>query len=434
MKADKKFKIFYAQVLNPLSDTQCEYHQDAALILSQRKGKWVVKRICAAKEVDAKILAAAQVTDLSSKVIMPSFFDVHFHWVQDDVRTMPKASLLEWLDKYTFPAENKFRNKSYSQKKARFFFRRLIASGTLGGAIYSSIHEHALEHAQQEAVGHFAIGNVQMTMNSPKFLTQEVDEAIEISSRLAQKYGASYALTPRFAIATDPHTMRETAKVAKKTGSFIQTHLSENLGEIDFVMQIYKNLKGFERVKNYTEIYHKVGLLGPKTIMGHAIHMSDDELKLLAKTKTSIAHCPTSNAPIRQKGLGSGLFDYKKAEKHNVLWALASDIGGGPYLSMFDVMRSFVEQNRKTANQTTYTKALFRATLAGAKVMKADKLSGNLSVGKEANFIVVNAPRTKMNSAEQVIEAIVNKSKRKRSEYDDLAQAVYFQGECLFKR
>jgi guanine deaminase len=367
---------------------------------------------------------------------MPSFFDMHFHWVQDDVREMPKANLLEWLEKYTFPTEKKYQSKTYAKKKAKRFFSKLVSSGTLGGAVYSSIHGHALEYEFEEAVGDFIIGNVQMTMNSPKFLTQTSKDAIKLCDKYSKKYQEKYALTPRFAIATDPVTMKESAKIAKKNKSFIQTHLSENHGEIEFVNSLYKEqMPGFKNVKNYTEIYKKVNVLGSKTIMGHGIHLSPEELKLLSHTGTAIAHCPTSNAPLKEKGLGSGLFDFKKVDRYKIPWALASDIGGGPFISMFDVMRSFVLQNKRAKIKATFVEALYRSTLAGASILRLDKKKGNLLKGKEANFIGVKAPRgIQTLKAEDVLNKIILPLKSKRSQYDDLCTDVFYKGERIFTK
>ena len=423
-------KIVFGQILNPISDTECEFHKNGALVMRNSENGWIVDYVGDCEGVSVE---GAQIIDLADRVIMPSFFDVHFHWVQDDVRTMPKAKLLEWLEKYTFPSERKFENEDYSKEKATFFFKRLARAGTLGGAVYSSIHEHALHHALEEVVGHFAIGNVQMTMNSPEFLTQTKEDAIELSNRMARQYGPRYALTPRFAIATDPETMLETGKVAKESNCFIQTHLSENEGEIDFVMEIYRNMPGFEDVKNYTDIYDRVGLLGPKTIMGHGIHLSEEELGVLARTQTAIAHCPTSNAPIEELGLGSGLFDFQKTNQAGVRWALASDIGGGPILSMFDVMRSFVEQNARAQVEATYVQALYRSTVAGAQVMGVEDIAGNLSVGKEANFIVLAPVSSSASSAEAVLTEVAERGRSERSDYDALPEKVFFRGEALFE-
>ena len=142
--------------------------------------------------------------------------------------------------------------------------------------------------------------------------------------------------------------MKEGAQFALKHGCFIQTHLSETKQErLSMFLSLYRQIEGFNKVKSYSEIYNKCDLLGPRTIMGHGIYLSDEELKMLSKSKAAIAHCPTSNAPVRDRGLGSGLFDFEKAEKAKINWALGSDIGGGPFLSMFDVINSFVSKIKR---------------------------------------------------------------------------------------
>jgi guanine deaminase len=429
-------KLILGTFLNPLNDKKCELFKEGAMVIKSKKVKgletFVVDALGPIKKISAKYKEYDEVIDLRGKVIMPGFFDMHFHWVQDDVREMPKDNLLTWLDKYTFPAERKFENKEYAKKKAEFFFNRLLKTGTVGGACYSSIHEHAVNYAFKYAKGDFVIGNVLMTINSPDFLTQTKSKALKLATKLSEKYKERYALTPRFAIATDPETMKETAKIAKKNKSFLQTHLSETPNEIEFVKSIYKNIKGFEKVKSYTEIYKKVGMLSSKTIMGHGIHLDPQELELLSKSKTSIAHCPTSNAQIKELGLGSGLFDFKRVEKANIRWALASDIGGGPYVSMFDVMRSFVDQNqRKKVKGATHVKALYRSTLAGAEILKLGKTRGNLEKGKIANFIAVDMPKglKGTDKAEDILKKIVATHKKERHLYDDLVRQVFFHGE-----
>ncbi len=428
-------KLILGSILNPLNDKKCEFFKDGAMVIKKKKIKgedsFVVDAVGSVKKITPLYKEYDEVIDLRGQLIMPGFFDMHFHWVQDDVREMPKDNLLTWLDKYTFPAERKFEDKTYANNKAEFFFKRLLKTGTIGGACYSSIHEHALNYAFKYAQGDYVIGNVLMTMNSPKFLTQTQNKATKLANKLSDKYKEKYALTPRFAIATDPKTMAETAKHAKKNKSFLQTHLSETPNEIEFVKSIYKDLPGFEKVKSYTEIYKKVGMLNSKTIMGHGIHLDKTELEILSKTKTSIAHCPTSNAPIKEKGLGSGLFNFKVVEKFNIPWALASDIGGGPYVSMFDVMRSFVAQNKKKKiTGATYVKALYRSTVAGAEILKLGAVKGNLTKGKEANFISVEYPKkATKNTAEEVLAAFIEKYSKKRDQYDSLVSSVYLKGQ-----
>jgi guanine deaminase len=432
--ATQKLSFFIASILNPISDDKCDYHKQGLLVVEGRGKKSKILDILPLKEGKIKyqdLLNKKNTVEYKNSVIMPGFFDMHFHWVQDDVRQMPKDSLLEWLQKYTFPTEMKFANKKYAKDKARHFFKKLTQSGTLGGACYSSIHEEALNAAMKEVRGEFVIGNVLMNMNSPKELTQSEKESLKLTKNLIKKFGARHCFTPRFAITTTPKVMKQGSAMADKAKCFKQTHLSETPQEIDFVLSIYKGLPGFEKVKSYTEIYQKTGMLGKRSLMGHGIHLNEAELKILSKTKTSVIHCPTSNAPISERGLGSGLFDFKKTEKAKVRWALGSDIGGGPFLSMFDVMRSFVDQNKRAGIKgATFVKALYRSTLAGAEILGVDKMTGNLKPGKAANFIVVDI-KSKAANPELLLKNIVAPLVKKREAYDDLVKAVYYHGKSL---
>ncbi len=424
------YKIFLCDVLNPITDTKAKLTRQAALVLKRTKSGYKVHEIGPSKTILPKYPNSVLV-DRSGMLAMPGFFDMHFHWVQDDVRLMPKDSLLEWLSKYTWPYEMKFKSKKYSKQKAKKFSKELLSVGTLGGAIYASIHGHTVDDALENFVGDYIAGNVLMTMNSPKGLSQTREQALTLIESLSAKWGKAYAMTPRFAPTTHPDVMKAGAWLAKKRGSFIQTHLSESENEIDYVLEMYKKMEGFEKTDNYTDIYRKCGVLGSKTIMGHGIHLSKGELETLAKTKTVIAHCPTSNAPVKDKGLGSGLFDFRKTEKAGVRWALASDIGGGPFLSMFDVMQSFVQQNAKAkVKGATYTKALFRATRAGAEVLGLSKKAGALEEGFNANFIFVPTPKGK--TPEEALTNLHKPFKAKREKSLSVVSEAYFNGEVVY--
>ncbi len=427
--------MFYKGViLNPKTDTKCDYFPQGLLVVKEGKIKDLLPIEKGLKKYSSQ-MTKTNTKDFGHSLILPGFFDMHFHWVQDEVREMPKDSLLEWLEKYTFPTEMKFANKKYAKDKAKKFFKKLASAGTIGGACYSSIHEVALDAAMSEVKGDFVIGNVLMNMYSPEKLTQTEDDSLALTKKLIKKYGKRHCFTPRFAITTTPKVMKKGSQMADKANCFKQTHLSETPAEIDFVLSIYRKIPGFEKVSNYTEIYQKTGMLGKRSLMGHGIHLSSNELKVLKKTKTSIIHCPTSNAPIKDKGLGSGLFDFKKVEKAKITWALGSDIGGGPFLSMFDVMRSFVDQNKKkNITDATYVMALYRSTLAGAKILGLGKSAGNFEKEKDANFIVVPMKKNMTGrNPEEILQKIIGQYKLKRSLYDHLVSMTYFKGLAIFK-
>ena len=328
------FKLVTGTIVNPLNDKHCKVIRKGGLVL--KRGKKGEYKICfIGKEHDAhdyvRLKRDVQIVDTLGSVILPGFYDMHFHWVQDDVRLMPKDNLLNWLSEYTWPYENKFKSKTYSKMRARQFSKELLEVGTIGGAVYGSIHPHSVTHALENFIGDYVVGNVLMTMNSPDYLTMTEKKSLDSVRELSEKYKQNYCLTPRFAPTTSPDVMKEGRKISKKYRSFVQTHLSETENEIDYVLGLYKKIKNFENVDSYLEIYDRCGLLSSKTIMGHAIHLRPKEWKRMAESDTVIAHCPTSNAPLSQLGLGSGLFDFKKADRMKIRWALASDIGGGPF-------------------------------------------------------------------------------------------------------
>lgn len=428
------YKIILCDIINPLSDKKAELIRNGALFIKDDK----IVAVGKAKEIIKRYsrFCPLEVICAENQLAMPTFFDMHFHWVQDDVRLMPKDSLLEWLSKYTWPYEAKFKSKTYTKKKVKAFAEELAKVGTLGGVCYSSLHAHTTDEALKHFVGDFVVGNVLMDMNSPKYLTHKKEVALQMVEKQTSKFKERYAVTPRFAITTTPDVMKSAAKLAKKHKSFVQTHLSETLNEIEYVLSIYRNIPGFKDVTNYTEIYRRCGILGKKTVMGHGIYLSPEEMKVLSKTQTAIAHCPTSNAPVKELGLGSGLFDFHQIEKNKIRWALGSDIGGGPYLSMFDVMRSFVDQNKKKkVKGATYVKALYRATLAGAEILQVNKKTGNFMAGKEANFFFVPAPKmVKGENAESVLKKVIDPLAKKRAKYDEMISQTWSKGNVIYSK
>ncbi len=436
------YKIILCDFINPVGDKKARLQRDGAIVLIRGKDQgecaYKIVETGACKEILPKYSnkRSIEILEMNGKMALPGFFDMHFHWVQDAVCLMPKDSLLKWLSDYTWPYEAKFKARGFSSRKSREFAEKLLSVGTVGGACYSSVHSHAVDDAFRYFLGDFVIGNVLMTENSPRTLIQSEKEALSLVSKKAKKYRQRYALTPRFAITVSPEIMKKTASIARKYGTFIQTHLSETKKEIKTVLDIFNGCSDFQTVETYTEVYYKCRILGPKTIVGHAIHLCDSEFDILQKTNTSIAHCPTSNAPVRELGLGSGLFDFRKIEKKGIRWALATDIGGGPYLSMFDVMHSFVKQNRKKGiMEATYTKALSRATISGAGILGLHKTHGSLANGKFANIIFVESPGLKKGeNAECVLERLLGQRGRKRSDCDNMVLNTIYKGHQVYFR
>ena len=363
--------VYRTTLLNPRSDQELQFFKDALITVEQGK-----IFDCADLSTEPGLCDSQPgYLDYGNKLVLPCFTDLHFHWVQEDVCHMPKTKLMSWLSAYTWPTEAKFESRVFSKIKAEAFFEDLFNQGTTIGAIYSSIHEHTIDDVFKYARGSFIAGAVTMTKGEPDYLVEAEQEAIEKNRRLSKKYAESYVLSPRFIPSCTELTLTELAKIAKEYGSWLQTHLAEtkNPEESDW------------------KLLRETGILGPKTILGHCIHLEDAAFAALAASGSKIAHCPSSNAPVKDLGLGSGLFDFRRAEAHGCDWALASDIGAGPYLSMLDVMSSFCLQNQKAGiEEATAIKALYRATLKGAEILGLSKTKGNLDIGKDADFVIID--------------------------------------------
>ena len=372
--------IYRGTILNPQSSTKCDFYVDGGLVVE--KGK--ILDVGDFAKIAEKF-GKQKITDTKS-IIIPAFTDIHLHWVQNRVKGSFGGTLLPWLKNYIWPEEAKFAKEKYTDKMARKFSKELQQNGTKNGIIYSSIHKYSTEKAIEDGKknGNFIIGNVLMDQNSPDYLQVATKKEIELVEYFAKKYKNKYAITPRFAPTCTMELMQKTAKIAKKYGCFIQTHLSENKDEIAWVKALFPDQK------SYTEVYLKAGLLGKNTIVGHCIHLSNDELKILAKTGTKIAHCPTSNVALK-----SGRMPVEKIVKYKIPFALATDIGAGPKLSMLDVMKSYLKIHKKFYKATPI-EALYRATLAGAEIMGINSKHGNLNKGKQAEFVMMKKSELKM--------------------------------------
>lgn len=424
--------LFRATILNPQSDTFCETFADGGLLTND---DGLILTVGPFEQVSRDPRASgAAILPFPDSLILPAFCDVHLHWVQDDVRLLPKINLLDWLHNYTFPAEARYAEPEFAFNRARIFSNRLLSQGTLAGAIYSSLHASALQAIMKHVHGHFIAGNVLMTMNAPSYLIQTPLEAENLLEMLALTYKHQYAVTPRFAVACHPEVMCVAAEVASQQGCWVQTHLAESHQEVAWTLETFRHIPGFATIRSYTEIYDRCGLLGPRTILGHCIHMSDAEYAKLASCGCRIAHCPSSNAPIVDLGLGSGLMDFERVEAHGIVWALASDIGAGPYLSMLDVMQSFVRQHANVGRvAATPVKALYHATRAGAQVLGLEQVMGSLDPGKEANFLVLPHPMPGGNH-QDANTVLGNLLACERSRFESVVEQTWFRGKKIWSK
>lgn len=208
-------------------------------------------------------------------------------------------------------------------------------------------------------------------------------------------------ITPRFAITCSMDMMKKLAELARTHDLPIQSHISENLDEIKFTLEI------FPGHKNYAEVYDTAGLLTNKCIMAHCVHLEDAEIELFTKRGTSVAHCPNSNTNLR-----SGLCDVKRLMKGGLKVGLGTDVSGGNRISILESIRAALDvshhlnmikkQNILGTGQVPsndenasyepldYKQGLFLATLGGAQALSIDDKIGNFQVGKSFDALLID--------------------------------------------
>jgi guanine deaminase len=328
---------------------------------------------------------AARTIRFDHALVMPGFVDTHLHLPQMHVRGIYGADLLQWLSRYILPAEAQFANPRIARCTAREFFAELLRNGTTTALVYSSVHARATDIAFEEAgrAGIRAIiGKVMMDRNVPVEMRERTDRSLAESLELFRHWEGydrnrlQYAFAPRFAPCCSARLMRGVGQLAARNNARITTHLAETLEEVELTR------RRFPGYASYTELYFRLGLLGPRTVAAHCIHLAAGEYGLLARTDTRVAHCPSANLFLH-----AGSMDLRRMEKENITVGLGTDVGAGPSFSLFTVM-----QNMYFLHETPPRKAFFRATLGGARALGLDQTIGSFEPGKEADFIVVNCP------------------------------------------
>jgi guanine deaminase len=272
-------------------------------------------------------------------LVLPGFVDCHLHLPQFDSIGADGMELLDWLERVIFPAEMRWADTDYARDMALRAGRELLSFGTTAvGAYATSHHEGA-----QAAIGALAslgmrggVGQVLMDQNAPGDLLVPASAALSQAMALKGIDGVQPAVTPRFAVSCSEKLLRGAGVLAQKTGWQIQTHLAETVKECEAV----RGLHGAE----YVEVYRGAGLLTARTLLGHGIHLGDDDLRVIAGLGSKIAHCPTANT-----FLSAGEFALTRTEGAGVSVCAGSDVGAGPDRSMVRVARAMLETAKRVA-------------------------------------------------------------------------------------
>jgi guanine deaminase len=379
------------------------------------------------------------VTTYLGKLIMPGFIDTHIHYPQTGMIAAYGEQLLQWLNQYTFPTEGKFKDKAYAQEVASFFLDELLKNGTTTALVFAAVYPQSAEAFFEEASQRnlrMIAGKVLMDRNAPDFLLDTAQSSYDETKQLIKKWHKNgrllYAVTPRFAPTSTHEQLALAGKLLKEFPDvYLHTHLSENVDEVAWVQDLFPESKG------YLDAYDQAGLVGDKSVFAHGIHLTDAEFERLSEAQSAIAFCPTSNL-----FLGSGLFNLEKAKSAEtpVKVGLGTDIGAGTSFSMLQTANEAYKVAQLRRQKLSSFKALFLATLGGAKALALEDRIGNFDIGKEADFIVLNLRSTPLmayRNADTIassLEELADKTFALIMMGDDRAvQATYIMGELAYE-
>jgi guanine deaminase len=269
--------------------------------------------------------------EFPDKLIVPGFIDCHVHFPQLDIIASYGEQLLDWLNRYAYPAEARFADEKYAREIADVFVHEMLRNGTTTALVFGTVHPHSadaiFEAAEKRSIRLIA-GKVLMDRNCPEELQDDPESAYADSKKLIERWHGKgrlgYAITPRFALTSSSAQLEAAGRLAKEYPDvWIHTHLAENTDEVNEVARLFPDSK------SYLDVYDRYGLLRERSVFAHCLHMSSDDRRCMAEKGGAAAFCPTSNL-----FLGSGLFDLQSMRDAQIRCGLGTDVGGGTSLSL----------------------------------------------------------------------------------------------------
>lgn len=409
-----------------------QYESDALIIIENGK----IKEFGPYQVLKDKLTADIELTTYTDSIVLPGFIDTHIHYPQTQIIGAFGKQLIDWLNNYTFIAEQQFADFNYAKKVSEFFLDECLKAGTTTVMTYCTVHPESVDAFFEAANARnmrVIAGKVLMDRNAPVALLDKSaqvghDQSLALINKWHGKNRLSYAITPRFAPTSTHEQLESAGDLWKKNkGTFMQTHVSENVGEIAWVKEL------FPEHKTYLDVYEHYGLLGKRAVFGHGVHLTEGEWQKLFDTDSSIAHCPTSN-----EFLGSGLFNFDQAKKNSrpVKIGMATDIGAGTSFSQLQSMNESYKIAQLAGFSLSSIHAFYLATKGAAESLGLEDVIGSLKAGMEADLLVLDLKSTKlidfrMGHCKNIEEALFIQMMMG----DDRAtKAVYVNGEIAYEK
>ena len=376
-----KGDILYSKNLNKVSQNENSY-----LVCVNGKSDGIYKRLPAKYK-------GIKVYDYTGYLIIPGLVDMHLHAPQYIfVGLHMDLKLLDWLNKYTFPAEAKYKNISFAKRAYDIFVNDLTHTATTRFAMFATIHNEATLYLMHELektgfVGY--VGKVNMDRNSPKYLIETTSASIKNTftwiERSNDLKNIKPIITPRFIPTCTDKLMKGLSQIMKEYDLPVQSHLSENRSEVEWVKEL------MPKCKSYEEAYDVYDMLGTtsKSIMAHYVWPDKKGIELMKGRNVWVAHSPSSN-----RNLASGIAPIGRYLREGIKVGLATDVAGGSYLSMFRVIEDTITTSKirnclldGEYTSVTIEQAFYLATRGGGEFFGK---VGSFDKGYEFDAIVLN--------------------------------------------
>ena len=380
------------------------FFDDGLLVIDEGR----VKSVGPARDLLASLPEGASVTDYSGRLLLPGFVDAHIHYPQIDVIASYGARLLDWLERYTFPAEARFGDATHAQEAADFFLDELLRNGTTTALVLGSVHPVSVEVFFERCLTRnlrMVAGKVLMDRNCPQSVRDSAVSGYRESAELIEKWHRrgrlGYAITPRFAGTSSDAQLQLAVQLAREhPDTHIHSHMSETAEEIALVREL------FPWSTSYLDVYDRFGLLRERAVYAHCIHLDTQERSRFARSGAAAAACPTSNL-----FLGSGLFDFDASLAAGMRVGIGTDVGGGTSFSMLRTLSEAYKVAQLARQRLSPWRAFYLATLGGAQALRLDREIGNFEPGKEADFVVLRLDATpllerRMHAAQTLAEKL----------------------------
>ena len=375
---------------DPFFDADAFVDISDALIVSQ---DGVITVFGPYAEVADQVPAGVEVTHYPDGLICAGFVDTHIHYVQTGIIGAFGSQLIDWLNHYTFIEEQRFADTAHAAEVARIYFDELLRNGTTTALTFCAMYPTSVDAFFEESLRRGTLmigGKVMMDRNAPDALLDTAQSSYEQSKALIERWHGNgrnhYAITPRFAPTSTPDQLRAAGTLwSESPGTFVHTHVSENVSEIQWVASLFPDRQG------YLDVYDHYGLLGRRSVLAHGVHLTARERRRVHETGSAVSHCPTSNL-----FLGSGLFHVHDAKdpRHPMYVGLGTDIGAGTSFSILQTMNEAYKVAELNVYPMNSIKTFYLATLGGAQALDLDDRIGSLAVGKDADFVVLDPKAT----------------------------------------